>query len=521
MSALLDHLVIVPVVLPLATGALLLLLEERRYALKGALSLVSLLALIAAAVELLRRADLPAIQVYRVGEWAAPFGIVLVADRLSALMVALASVLGIVALLYSLARWHRAAPRFHALLQFLLMGVNGAFLTGDLFNLFVFFEVLLAASFGLALHGSGIERVRANLHYVAVNLAASLLFLIGASLLYGVAGTLTMADLALQAQHLPAQSRGLFDTGVAVLGIAFLVKAGIWPLGFWLPATYAAAAAPAAALFALLTKVGIYAVMRVWLLIFGQGESAGFGADLLFLAGAMTLVFGSIGVLAARDLGRLAGFSLFVSSGTLLAVTAVARADATAGALYYLVVSTLGVAAFFLLIEIIERRRHPVADLLAVTAEAFGIEERDEREEEVGIAIPSTMVLIGLAFLGCALLLASLPPLPGFLAKFALFAALVQPVPVPASAWVLIVLLTLSGVASLIALSRFGIRVFWGAEEAALARVRVVEFAPIVLVLLLCGALTVAAEPVMQYMQATAQALHAPGGYLRAVLAPP
>jgi multicomponent K+:H+ antiporter subunit D len=185
------------------------------------------------------------------------------------------------------------------------------------------------------------------------------------------------------------------------------------------------------------------------------------------------------------------------------------------------VVSTLGVAAFFLLIEVIERRRHPVAEMLAVTAEAFGIEEREEREEEIGIAIPSTMVLLGLAFLGCALLLASLPPLPGFVAKFALFAALVEPVPVPVSAWVLIALLTLSGFVSLIALSRFGIRVFWGAGEDALARVRVLEFAPIVLLLLLCAALTVAAAPVMRYMHATAEALHAPASYVRAVLASP
>src|SRR5690606_27838221 len=322
-SALLEHLVIVPVALPLAPGACLMLLDESRYQLRGALSLASLLALLAAAVELLRLADLPAIQVYRLGDWAAPFGIVLVADRLSALMVALASVLGLVALLYSLARWHRAAPRFHALLQFLLTGVNGAFLTGDLFNLFVFFEVLLVASFGLALHGSGVERVRAGLHYVGVNLAASLLFLVGASLLYGVAGSLNLADLALQAQQLPTESRRLFDAAMALLGIAFLVKAGVWPLGFWLPATYAAAAAPAAALFAILTKVGIYAVLRVWLVVFGQGQGAGFGAEWLFAAGIMTLVFGIVGVLAARDLVRLTGFSLYVSSGKLLAAIAV------------------------------------------------------------------------------------------------------------------------------------------------------------------------------------------------------
>jgi hypothetical protein len=134
------------------------------------------------------------VRVYRLGDWPALFAIVLVLDRLSALMLALTAVLGLAALVFSLARWHRAGAHFHPLLQFQLMGLNGAFLTGDLFNLFVFFEVMLAASYGLALHGSGTARVRAGLHYVAINLAASLLFLVAVSVVYGISGTLNMAD---------------------------------------------------------------------------------------------------------------------------------------------------------------------------------------------------------------------------------------------------------------------------------------------------------------------------------------
>ena len=159
------------------------------------------------------------------------------------------------------------------------MGVNGAFLTGDIFNLFVFFEVFLAASYGLALHGAGAARVRASLHYISVNLTASLLFLIGASLLYAVTGTLNMADLAARAPTVAAQDRVLLEAGSAILGIAFLVKAGMWPIGFWLPGTYGAASAPAGAMFAILTKIGVYAVLRMWLLLFGDpaGGSASFG----------------------------------------------------------------------------------------------------------------------------------------------------------------------------------------------------------------------------------------------------
>ena len=159
-------------------------------------------------------------------------------------MLLLTSILAAASVVFSLARWHRAGAHFHSLFQFLLMGLNGAFLTGDLFNLFVFFEVLLAASYGLALHGSGAARVKAGLHYIVVNSAASLLFLIGVSLIYGVAGTLNMADLAARIPNIAGGEPGLLETGAGILGIAFLVKAGMWPLCFWLPTTYAAAARP-------------------------------------------------------------------------------------------------------------------------------------------------------------------------------------------------------------------------------------------------------------------------------------
>jgi multicomponent K+:H+ antiporter subunit D len=320
------HLPVLPIVLPLAAGALMLLLDERRERLKAAISLLALALLLAAALALLRLADRPLAPVYALGSWPAPFGIVLVADRLAAAMVLLSSLLGLAATVYSLARWQRAGPRFHALLQFLLMGLNGAFLTGDLFNLFVFFELLLAASYGLALHGSGTARVRSGLHYIVINLAASLLFLIGVSLIYGVTGTLNLAHLAQRIPLVAAEDRVLVEAGAAVLAIAFLVKSGMWPLGFWLPSTYAAASPPAAALFSILTKVGFYAVLRLWLLLFGGGV----GAELLYLGGMATLAFGAIGMLASQDLGRLAGYSLLLSSGTLLA--AISRGDGAVSA---------------------------------------------------------------------------------------------------------------------------------------------------------------------------------------------
>ena len=508
-----DHLVVVPVVLPLAAAALIVLVDERRTALKAAISLGSLVVLLAAALALVRMADTA--RVYALGGWPAPFGIVLVADRLSAAMVLLAAVLGLAASIFSLARWQRAGPRFHALVQFLLMGLDGAFLTGDLFNLFVFFELLLAASYGLALYGGGAPRVRASLHYIVINLAASLFFLVGVSLIYGVTGTLNMADLALRIPALPAAERPLAEAGAAVLAIAFLVKAGMWPLGFWLPGTYAAASPPAAALFSLLSKLGVYAVLRLWLLFFGAGE----GGELLAWGGMATLAFAIAGVLASQDLGRLAGYSLLASSGTLLAAMGLGSAAAAGAALYYLVVSTLGIAAFFLLIELVQRSRAPGAEVLAVTAEAFGLDAADEPgDENVGTAIPATMAVLGLSFAACALVVAGLPPLPGFVGKFALAAAVLAPAPIGAPAWLLLALLLLSGLASLIALARAGTRIFWASEERTVPRVRVIEMAPIAALLALLVALAVAAGPVMRYLDDAAQALHAPHGYIDTVL---
>jgi multicomponent K+:H+ antiporter subunit D len=518
MSAFAEHLVIAPIALPLAAGALMLLFAERRHTLKACISLSAAVLLFAASLALLERADAPVSHVYRLGNWPAPFGIVLVADRLSALMVLLASALALAALAFSLARWHRAGPNFHALVQFLLAGLNGAFLTGDLFNLFVFFELLLVASYGLALHGSGTPRVRASLHYIVVNLVASLLFLIGVSLMYGVTGTLNMADLAVRIASVPDADRVLVEVGAAALGIAFLVKAGMWPLCFWLPATYGAASAPAAALFSILTKVGVYAVLRLWLLLFGGAA----GAELLVYGGMATLGFGLVGLLASQELPRMAGFSLLVSSGTLIAAIGLGGAAVTAAALYYLVVSTLGIGAFFLLIELVERARSPGADVLAVTAEAFGLtaEER-EPEEEVGVVIPATMALLGLAFACSALLIAGLPPLPGFVAKFALLAALLDADPVPGAAWGMLALLLLSGLAAVIALGRAGVRIFWASEGHSVPRVRVIEMAPVAALLALCIALTVVAGPALRYMEGAAQALHAPRPYIEEVLSRP
>jgi multicomponent K+:H+ antiporter subunit D len=535
MSGMASHLIIAPIVLPLVVGAFLLLLDERLRGLRAAISIASAFALVGIAVALLVMSDAVTpeapIGVYRLGNWPAPFAIVLVLDRLSAMMLLLTSILGSAAVVFALARWQRAGSYFHALFQFLLMGVNGAFLTGDLFNLFVFFELLLAASYGLALHGSGTPRVRAGLHYIVVNLAASLLFLIGVSLIYSVSGTLNMADLAQRIPNIPAENRPLLEAGAGILGIAFLVKAGMWPLCFWLPASYSAASPPVAAVFAILTKVGVYVVLRLWLLLFGEGAgaSAQFGGEWLLYGGMATIIFGMIGTLASQNMARLAAYSVLVSSGTVLAAIGMGQAGVTGGALFYLVSSTLGLGAFFLVVELAERGREPGADMIAVTQEAYGeAEEEFDEADPIGLIIPATMGVLSLAFIGCALVIAGLPPMAGFIGKFALLSSALKSTgitggeeAVPAESWALLIVLILSGLAALIAMMRAGIRSFWADTDRTVPRVLVTEMAPVAVLLMLCVMQTVKAGPVMRFMQATAQSLHAPKDYIRDVQGTP
>jgi multicomponent K+:H+ antiporter subunit D len=524
MSGWSDHLLVAPVVLPLVAGALMLFFDGPRRSIRSVIGIAAMLANLGLSLALLLRADASVDMVtsYPLGSWPAPFGIVLVLDRLSALMLLLTAVLATAALLFSLARWHRVGVYFHPLFQFLLVGLNGTFLTGDLFNLFVFFEVLLAASYGLALYGGGVPRIKSGMHYVVINLVASFLFLIGVSLIYGVTGTLNLADLALRAPLVAPADRMLLETGAAVLALAFLVKAGMWPLGFWLAGTYAAAAAPVAAFFAIMTKVGIYAVLRLSFVLFGQDASAGFVDQWLLYGGMATIVFGMLGIVAAQDMARMAGYAILISTGTLLAAIGTNRPDITAGALFYLVVSVLALGAFYLVVELVERGREFGADMLAVTREAFGEAEApiDEQKDEIGPLIPSMMAILGISFLASTLLISGLPPLAGFVAKFAILSGLVRGTapdgPVAATDWTLAALLILSGLLALVAMCRAGIRALWSPEDHEVPRVQLLEIAPVLGLLLVCAGLTIWAGPVLAYMEKTARSLHAPSSHVAA-----
>jgi multicomponent K+:H+ antiporter subunit D len=530
MSSTLAHLIVVPIVLPLLTAAILLLLGERRRRLKSMVNIGSTMAGLLVSFAILQRVDAGGapgtVGVYLAGNWQSPFGIALVADRLAALMLVLTGVVSLGAAMYSMAGWSRAGVYFHPLFQIQLMGIHGAFLTGDLFNLFVFFEVMLAASYGLQLHGSGWRRVHSGLHYIAVNLLASSLFLAGLAVLYGIMGTLSMADIASKLPLVPASERGLLHAGAALLAMALLTKAAMWPLNFWLVPAYTAASAPVAALFTLMTKVGVYTLLRLSTLLDSAATSpAGrFGETIFLYGGLATLAFAALGLMASLQLGRIAAFSLIASSGTLLAAIGLGAAPVTSAVLYYLLSATLGASALFLLVELVERADAGSSALLRDVEPVPGEDTNldDEEEALVGRVIPVSLALLGLAFITCVLLVAGLPPLSGFIAKFALLKELTGlqahgTTSLPA-VWWLFGLLLVSGLFATVALVRSGIQHFWSLDDRLERPLRVVEGAP-VLALLVAGTwLALRADATLRYTRATAESLYEPSAYIEAVL---
>lgn len=538
--SLMPTLIIVPVLLPLLTAAVMLLLGEKHRPLKAQINLLSTLAGLLAAVLLMVQVQQgsSSIGVYLPGNWEAPFGIVLVADRLAALMMVLTGIIASCALLFAMARWDRAGASFHAMFQIQLMGLYGAFLTGDLFNLFVFFEVLLAASYGLMLHGSGRARVSAGMHYIAINLLASSLFLIGAAMIYGVTGTLNMADLAIKIPQVAAADRGLLHAGAAILATAFLAKAGMWPLNFWLVPAYSSASAPVAALFAIMTKVGLYTVLRLWTLLFSNeaGVSAHFGGGWLVIGGLVTIACAAVSIIAAQRLERMASLSILVSAGTLLAAIGFGQQRLTGAALFYLVSSTLALCALFLLAELIERSRsaNDIAleddtDALPRAQESLhppkGINLDDEQKAVVGQVIPWTMAFLGLSFIACVLLIVGMPPLSGFIGKLNLISALFNPhglqapgVTLSSEGWIFVALLVISGLASLMGMTRVAIQRFWTPQDRPSPLLRRNECIPIVILLALSVVMTFKAEPLLRYTQDTAAELDNSSRYVEAVL---
>ncbi|MBK7663593.1 MAG: monovalent cation/H+ antiporter subunit D [Sterolibacteriaceae bacterium] len=510
------HLPILPILAPFLAGVLLLALPDLPMPLRRRIAVLSASIQIAIAVALLAAVGGGEILVYRLGDWPAPWGIVLVADRLAAWMVLITTLLALFAVIYAGDGLDRRGRHFHVLFQMQMFGLAGAFLTGDLFNLFVFFETLLIASYGLLLHGGGRDRIRAGLHYVVLNLIGSTVFLFAAGLIYASLGSLNLADIATRAAQVAPENLGLARAGGLLLLAVFALKAALLPLSLWLPAAYAHTSAPVAALFAIMTKVGAYAILRVDTLVFAG--AAGALADLftpwLLPMALATLSFGMLGALAAQNLRRLAAWLVVASVGTLLTAFSLGTEGIAAG-LYYLPHGSIAAALLFLLAESLARRRPVSAD--------FFTPDRD---------MPHHALWGGL-FFASAVAIAGLPPLPGFVGKFLLLRATHEH---PAQMWIWGVIL-LAALVGVIALARAGSRLLFSVTTvdpgAPSPRATAIDTRPedppdppsgareLVAILGLFGllvALAVAAGPAVDFARATAAQLGARAAYIHAVL---
>jgi len=535
-----NHLVIAPLLLPLLAGIIHLFGRHLAYPWRRGFSFAVVLGQIGLALALLQAVNDGSILTYALGNWPAPFGIVMVADRLSVWMLLVTAVLALFPLLYASRGIDVSGRHFHILFQLQLFGLNGAFLTGDLFNLFVFFEVLLLASYGLILHGGGSEkpqggrlRTKAGLHYVVLNLVGSSLFLIAVGTLYGLFGTLNMADLAVKMAAVSPENLGPARTAGLLLFAVFALKAALLPLYLWLPAAYAHTSAPVAALFVIMTKVGAYSILRVSTLIFGaqtgdligphaslppggthppwDGPAAGMSHLLdpwLLPLALATLMIGFLGALAARFLREQVAYLVVASVGTLLTAFSLGNIAGLAAGLYYLPHSVFTGAVLFLLADRIALERGQGSGLVG-----------DQFQPGPAVANPA---LLGGLFFVTAILAAGLPPLSGFVGKFLLLRAALDH---PDATWIVAIVL-IGGLLGLIALARSGSLLFFhtlprnknappvASDLAALLPAML----PILGLLALCLGLTLAAGPIYAYASATAEQLLQPSLYVHAVL---
>lgn len=493
----LSWLVPLPVVLPLF-GAGLALALYRKPRVQRIISVVVLSLVLTVSAILLVQADSGPL-VIDVGGWAAPVGIDLVADRLSALMLTVSSAVTLCVLLYSLAQGEadgdEAAPVsiYHPTYLILTAGVANAFLSGDLFNIYVGFEILLAASYVLLTLGGTGERIRAGSIYVVVALLSSVLFLVAIGLTYAATGTVNLAQLAVRLPEIDPNIRLLLQI---LLLLAFGIKAAIFPLSAWLPDSYPTAPAPVTAVFAgLLTKVGVYAIIRVQTLLFPEGRLD----DVLMWAALATMVVGILGAVAQDDLKRLLSFTLVSHIGYMIFGVALATEAGWTAAIYYVAHHITVQTALFLVAGLIERRGG------TTSLDALG-----------GLAKGAP--LLAILFFVPAMNLAGIPPLSGFLGKVGLMQAGAQ-VGTPL-ALTLIVGGIVTSLLTLYALIKAWNKAFWQTPPAELPHTHLPlgMIGPTAALVVLGVGLTIGAGPLYGYTHRAAEALDERTPYIEAVL---
>lgn len=489
------NLVVLPILVPLLMGTLLLLarknlLVQRIGGIVGVLSttLVSLL--------LLQKVYTDGIQVVTLGSWSAPYGISMVSDMLSVLLVVTASFITFIVLWYSIFSLgeKREMSFFYPATLFMLTGINGAFTTGDIFNLFVFFEVFLMASYVLIALGGERIQLRESMKYIIVNVIAAALFVITIGYIYSVAGTLNMADLAVRLGDIG--NMGIISTIAVMFLVVFGIKAGIFPLYFWLPGSYYAPPVPVLALFgALLTKVGIYSIVRVYTLIFTTDIA--FTHDMLMTLSVATILFGSIGALAYMDMKKIIIYNIVIAVGVILFGIAIFNEVAVMGSILYLIHDMLIKALLFLMIGII----------IFITGKT--------NLREMGGLIRH-YPLLGWTYLVAVFALAGIPPLSGFAGKILILQGGLE----GGFIWQSIVV-ALSTLVVLLSAIRIFIYAFWGTEKAFIGpepKQYRKRMAPVMMLFILAVSYGIGIEFLMPYFSEAGTQLMDPTLYINAVL---
>ena len=440
-----DVLTPLPVLIPMLAAALTLVLGRRPRA-QRFITIVALTAVVAISSVMLYLADRDGTSALQVGGWDSPLGISLVVDRLSAMMLVVSSIVLLAVMVYSIGQGIRDGSENQPVSIFLptylalTAGVCNAFLAGDLFNLFVGFEVLLAASFVLLTLGASADRVRAGVSYVMVSMVSSLIFLIGIALVYGATGTLNLAHIAVRMDDIPPGTRTAI---FAVLLVAFGIKAAVFPLSTWLPDSYPTAPAPVTAVFAgLLTKVGVYAIIRAHTLLFPDGSLD----NVLMVCGLLTMLVGILGSIAQSDIKRLLSFTLVSHIGYMIFGVALSTQSGLSGSIYYVAHHILVQTTLFLVVGLIERQAG------SSSLRRLG-----------GLAAASPVLAI--VFLVPALNLGGIPPFSGFIGKVALLQAGSEQGSV--LAWLLVAGGTVTSLLTLYVVARVWTKAFWRARADA------------------------------------------------------
>lgn len=489
------NLLILPILIPLLT-AIILIFFSSMIRLQRIISLFSLIMTIGASYILLEKVRNDGIQILDLSSWEAPFGITLVSDMLSALLVLTSSVISLVCLIYSFKTIgpDREKHYFYPVFQFLLVGVNGAFTTGDIFNLFVFFEVMLMSSYVLMVLGGKRVQLRESIKYILVNVISSALFVIAVAYLYSIVGTLNMAHIALRISE--SGQIGI----ITVIGVLFLIifglKGGIFPLYIWLPGSYYAPPIPILALFgALLTKVGVYSIARTFSLFFYHDPTYTFGL-LQFLA-IMTIIMGIIGAIAYWDLKKIIIYNIVIAIGVILFGFSLHSQTAFEGSIFYLIHDMVIKAALFLLIGIMIKITG-TSDLRKISG------------------LIQHYPLLAWTFFIAALALAGIPPLSGFTGKLLIVRAGFEEGSYIGSAIVL-----MSSLFVLLSVMKIFINGFWGIPrtygDGKPKSIAYLLISPVFLVVIAVfyGVFT---EAVYPYMTQAAGVLSNPDEYIKAVL---